>query len=112
MEVSKIGERATLKSPPRMVSPEWKSESSREIDLKKLTCAELGLYMLARVTGRPWSRPFRKRYLPSVSMSESSNCQSRFLDIRIETPLDFARELVAWYTVGNMRFMSLGILFV
>lgn len=42
-EVSRIGYRATLKSPPSIVRPAEKPDKSWEICLKKLDCAELGL---------------------------------------------------------------------
>lgn len=53
--------------------------------------------MLARVTFLELKRPFRKMYLPSVSILESVTWKGRSPATNIETPLDLASGFVAWY---------------
>lgn len=66
--------------------------------------------MFASVIDLLCIEPFKKRYLPSVSINESVILKGQFLATRIETPFVLCKGLGACVTYGNWALVSFGIL--
>lgn len=101
VEVSNKGSKGTLKSPPNIRSPDWKSVGFVITSRKKATRFKLGQYTLASVISLLFHVPFRNRNLPAGSSICSVMLTWKVLESRIETPLDLESGHVAWSAVGK-----------
>ena len=109
LDVSRNGCNGTLKSPPTISVPLWKAVNWYVTERKKATCFVFGAYMLAIVYVKLCRDPRIKMNLPFGSLRVSSTWKGQRHEIRIDTPLDFAVLLGAWYTKGKFLSVSFGI---
>lgn len=96
VDVSKVGFKGTLKSPPSISIPVWNVDKMSVVCLKKVTCLLFGAYMLARVMGLSLKVPLRKMNLPSLSLWESEILRLMCLEISMVTPFVLDSMLAAW----------------
>lgn len=83
MDVSRIGSRAMLRSPPKIRCLDLNEVSFRSVSLRKETCLEFGPYMFARVIGLSFHIPIN---LPSGSTTWSVRRNANDLVSRIAKP--------------------------
>ena len=86
MDVSTVGLRGTLKSPPSSTIPSRNVKRRSDTFLKKEVWCSFGQYTFASVTGLEAYLPLTNMYLPSGSIIVSKIWKSACLEMRIDTP--------------------------